>query len=62
MLITRYLTYLGLCFATCIVFQRSVVLAAVLGLLIAVYISTSEYMLNKASPSSIDMVQFMKKA
>lgn len=46
-LITRYLTYLGLCIATCIIFQRSVALAAVIGLVVAVYISVSEYMLNK---------------
>lgn len=45
--VTRYLTYLGLCIATCIIFQRSIALAAAIGLMVAVYISVSEYMLNE---------------
>lgn len=43
---TRYLTYLGLCIATCIVLQSSTWLAALVGLAVAVYISVSEYWLN----------------
>ncbi|XP_050077914.1 cysteine-rich with EGF-like domain protein 2 [Anopheles maculipalpis] len=45
---TRYLTYLGLCIATCIVLQNSTWLAALVGLAVAVYISVSEYWLNTA--------------
>lgn len=51
--ITRYLTYLGLCIATCIVFQKNTILAAVIGIAVALYISTSEYVLN--NPSSPDV-------
>lgn len=43
---TRYITYLGLCVATCIVFQRNTVVASFIGLAVALYISISEYMLN----------------
>nr|XP_019560118.2 cysteine-rich with EGF-like domain protein 2 isoform X1 [Aedes albopictus]XP_019560126.2 cysteine-rich with EGF-like domain protein 2 isoform X1 [Aedes albopictus] len=43
---TRYLTYLGLCIATCIVLQSSTWLAALVGLAVAIYISVSEYWLN----------------
>lgn len=43
---TRYITYLGLCIATCIVLQSSTWLAALVGLAVAVYISVSEYWLN----------------
>ena len=42
----RYLTYLGLCVATCILLQRSVSLAAIVGLLVAGYITLSEYHLE----------------
>lgn len=44
--VTRYLTYLGLCVATCIIFNKNTVLAAIIGIVVAVYISTSEYVLN----------------
>lgn len=44
--ITRYLTYFGLCIATCIIFQRNVMLAAIIGLAVGIYISVSEYILN----------------
>ena len=46
MTVARYLTYLGLCLATCILLQRSVTLAAVVGLLVAGYITLSEYHLD----------------
>ena len=42
---TRFFTYAGLCIAACIIFQRSVAVAGCLGLVIAVYISVSEYYL-----------------
>lgn len=44
--VTRYITYLGLCVATCIVFQRNTVVASLIGLAVALYISVSEYMLG----------------
>ena len=46
---TRYFTYIGLCVAACIIFQRSVTVAGVLGLVIAVYISLSEYYLQNST-------------
>ncbi len=45
----RFFTYAGLCVAACIIFQRSVVVAGVLGMVIAVYISFSEYYLMTSS-------------
>lgn len=54
--LTRYLTYLGLCLATCIIFQRSVILAAIIGLAVAAYITTSEYILNSPPrPNTTDL-------
>ncbi|KAK9503967.1 hypothetical protein O3M35_010417 [Rhynocoris fuscipes] len=46
---TRYLTYLGLCIATCIIFQKNTVVASIIGLSVAVYVAVSEYMLNSLS-------------
>ncbi|TRY68225.1 hypothetical protein TCAL_05218 [Tigriopus californicus] len=46
---TRFFTYIGLGVAACIIFQRSVVVAGILGLVIAVYITISEYYLQNAS-------------
>ena len=42
----RYFTYGGLCIAACIIFQRSTLIAGTLGLVIAMYISFSEYYLQ----------------
>lgn len=56
--ITRYLTYFGLCVATCIIFQRNVMLAAIIGLAVGIYISVSEYMLN--TPSIPNVTDFTK--
>ena len=42
----RYITYAGLTVATCIILQRHTVLAAVVGLSVAVYITGSEYYLT----------------
>ena len=46
---TRFVTYGGLCVATCIIFQRSAYIAGFLGLVIAFYISLSEYYLQDAT-------------
>ncbi len=46
---TRFFTYIGLCVAAAIIFQRSVAVAGVLGLVIAAYISFSEYYLMSSS-------------
>lgn len=43
--VARYATYLGLCIATCIIFQRNIYIASVIGLLVGIYISVSEYMI-----------------
>ena len=42
----RYITYAGLTVATCIILQRHTLLAAVVGLSVAVYITCSEYYLT----------------
>ncbi|KAL7642441.1 UNVERIFIED_CONTAM: hypothetical protein RMT77_007002 [Armadillidium vulgare] len=42
----RYITYAGLAIATCIILQRHTVMAAVVGLCVAIYISFSEYYLT----------------
>uniref|UniRef100_A0A1B0DDL6 protein disulfide-isomerase n=1 Tax=Phlebotomus papatasi TaxID=29031 RepID=A0A1B0DDL6_PHLPP len=46
---TRYLTYLGLCIATCVIFQSSTWIASLVGLAVALYISVSEYWLAGSS-------------
>ena len=46
---TRYLTYLGLCVATCIIFQKNMAIASGVGIAVAVYISASEYLLSSTS-------------
>lgn len=56
--LTRYLTYLGLCIATCIIFQKSVTLAAIIGVAVACYISMSEYILNSpGKPNTTDLAE-----
>lgn len=45
----RYFTYLGLCIATCIIFQKNTLIASFVGLSVAIYVSVSEYMLHKFS-------------
>lgn len=49
---TRYLTYFGLCVATCVIFQSSTWLAALVGIAVAVYISISEYWLSTKTASN----------
>ncbi|KAH8329125.1 hypothetical protein KR074_004083 [Drosophila pseudoananassae] len=48
---TRLLTYLGMCVATCVIFNSSAHIAwgCIVGAAVAVYIATSEYWLNTAS-------------
>ena len=43
---TRYLTYLGLCIATFIIFQKNVMVAGVIGLVVATYVSFAEWYLS----------------
>ncbi|XP_046984885.1 cysteine-rich with EGF-like domain protein 2 [Schistocerca americana] len=50
--LTRYLTYFGLCVATCIVLQKNTLVAGAIGLSVALYISVSEYTLRSAPASS----------
>lgn len=45
----RYLTYGGLFVATAIIFQRSTLVAGLLGLVVLAYISLSEYYLQNAT-------------
>lgn len=42
----RYFTYGGLCIATAIIFQKSTIIAGLLGLVVAVYVSFAEYYLQ----------------
>lgn len=53
---TRYLTYIGLCIATCIILQRNVIVAALVGVAVALYISVSEYMLNSTSANPDNII------
>ena len=46
MAFARYITYAGLTVATCIIFQKHTMLAAIVGLGVASYISFSEYYLT----------------
>ncbi|KAK9751881.1 TLR4 regulator and MIR-interacting MSAP [Popillia japonica] len=55
---TRILTYIGLCIATCITYQKNVVVAAIIGLAVAIYITVSEYVLNSApQPNTTDLAE-----
>uniref|UniRef100_A0A1B6EBB1 EGF-like domain-containing protein n=1 Tax=Clastoptera arizonana TaxID=38151 RepID=A0A1B6EBB1_9HEMI len=44
--ISRYLTYLGLCISTCIIFHKNPIIASIVGLCVALYVSLSIYMLR----------------
>ncbi|CAG2114041.1 unnamed protein product, partial [Medioppia subpectinata] len=44
--LARYATYLGLCVATCIIFRNNIYVASVIGLVVAVYITLSEFTLK----------------
>ncbi|XP_046384304.1 cysteine-rich with EGF-like domain protein 2 [Ischnura elegans] len=52
--LTRYFTYLGLCITTCIIFSKNIIVASLIGLCVAVYISVSEYMLGSSSDNVMD--------
>lgn len=45
---SRYITYFGLCLATCIIFRNNVYIASVIGLVVATYIGVAEYTVKKA--------------
>jgi disulfide bond formation protein DsbB len=45
--LTRYCLYFGLCVTVCIIFQNSTWLAAIFGVIVALYISFSEYWLQQ---------------
>ncbi|XP_055855528.1 cysteine-rich with EGF-like domain protein 2 [Episyrphus balteatus] len=47
---TRFLTYLGLCIATCVIFQSSTTKAYMVGAAVATYIAASEYWLSTTPP------------
>lgn len=49
---TRYMTYFGLCVATCIILQKSTYIAGVIGLAVAVYITVCEYMMITGKTNS----------
>lgn len=49
--LTRFLTYFGLCVATCVIFQSSTHIAYIVGAAVAIYIAASEYWLNATSKS-----------
>ena len=52
MAFARYITYVGLTVATCIIFQKHTMLAALVGLGVASYISFSEYYLTHMDSGS----------
>lgn len=49
---TRYVTYFGLCIATCLTFKSSTWIASIIGVAVAAYISVSEYWLNRNPPQA----------
>ncbi|XP_054721878.1 cysteine-rich with EGF-like domain protein 2 [Uloborus diversus] len=51
--VARYATYLGLCIATCIIFRRSMFLASIIGVFVAVYIGLSEYTVGEWDKRSL---------
>ena len=40
---SRYVTYFGLCMATCIIFRNNILIASIIGLIVATYIGIAEY-------------------
>ncbi|XP_044765319.1 cysteine-rich with EGF-like domain protein 2 [Coccinella septempunctata] len=59
--ITRYLFYLGLSIATFILFNRNTVLAAFLGIAVAIYIFTSEYFQTLSLPEDVTLLHTTPK-
>lgn len=62
--VTRYITYLGLCIATCLTFKSSTWIASAIGVSVAFYISFSEYYMNstqeKQTPNFENILQHLK--
>lgn len=56
----RYGVYLGLCVATFIIFKKNVFLASIVGIIVAIYVSVSEYVLNDRS-AAIDPTSIITK-
>lgn len=56
----RYGVYLGLCVATYIIFQKNVLLASIVGVVVAMYVSVSEYVLNERS-AAVDPTSIIAK-
>ncbi|XP_075223784.1 cysteine rich with EGF like domains [Lycorma delicatula] len=54
----RYLTYIGLCIATCIIFQKNPIVASLVGLSVAIYVTLSEYMLGAGFPQDMPVLKF----
>ncbi|CAH0562341.1 unnamed protein product [Brassicogethes aeneus] len=54
---TRYITYAGLCIATCIIFQKNTLVAGVIGMAVATYIYASEYMISKPPTPDTDALK-----
>lgn len=52
---TRYFTYFGLCLCTCIILNKNVSLAAVVGVCVGIYITLSEYMVNSPDAPKADL-------
>ncbi|KAL1493284.1 hypothetical protein ABEB36_011368 [Hypothenemus hampei] len=51
----RYVTYFGLCLCTCIILQKNVSIAAIVGLCVAIYIALSEYVASSFSSPTDDL-------
>ena len=45
---SRYITYAGLCIATCIILQNNIYIASLIGFLVALYIAIAEYTIPQA--------------
>lgn len=58
--ITRFLTYFGLCVATCVIFQSSTHIAYIVGAAVAIYIAASEYWLS-STPAGANKPQIDTK-
>lgn len=43
------MTYLGLAVATCIILQRNIYAASIIGLFVGIYITVSEYMIANSN-------------
>ncbi|KAF7287748.1 hypothetical protein GWI33_003383 [Rhynchophorus ferrugineus] len=53
--LSRYITYFGLCACTCIVSQKNIYLAAIVGLFVGIYITLSEYILSTTDGNKNDL-------